>query len=149
VQSDPAVEAGVRQLIRLLRWSGIFQLQFIRAGSTSYVIDLNPRIYGSLGLAIAAGLNFPAIWADLLLGRTPRVGSYKVGARFRSEERDLATLVASIVGRDWRMALEVLRPRRRTAHALGSISDPMPLLMSGRLARIRRLSARKSWAPVD
>ena len=73
----------------------------------------------------------------------------EVGARFRSEERDLATLAASILGRDWHTAFEVLRPRRRTAHALTSISDPMPLLMSGRLARIRRLRARMRSSPDD
>src|SRR5947208_9147235 len=149
VEADAAVEAGVTELMRLLGWSGIFEVQFVRAGETSYLIDINPRIYGSLGLAIAAGLNLPAIWADLLLGKTPRVGAYKVGARFRSEERDLATLAASILGRDWHTAFEVLRPRRRTAHALTSISDPMPLLMSGRLARIRRLRARMRSSPDD
>jgi predicted ATP-grasp superfamily ATP-dependent carboligase len=149
VEPDADVEAGVRQLMRMLSWSGIFQVQFVRAGETSYLIDLNPRIYGSLALTVAAGLNLPAIWADLLLGRAPRVGGYKVGVRFRSEERELAGLAASIAGRDWRTAFEVLRPRRRTTHALGSFSDPVPLLMNGRWARIRRLSARKGWAPAE
>jgi len=148
VEPDPAVEAGVTQLMSLLRWSGIFQAQFVRSGQTSYLIDLNPRIYGSLALAIAAGLNLPAIWADLLLGKTPRVGAYRVGARFRSEERDLAALATSIMSLDWRTALAVLRPRRGTVHALGSLTDPLPLLMGGRMARIRRLRARRTWAPA-
>jgi len=41
--------------------------------ASAYVIDVNPRIYGAIGLAIAAGQNLPAIWTDLLLGRTPLV----------------------------------------------------------------------------
>jgi predicted ATP-grasp superfamily ATP-dependent carboligase len=147
VEADPAVEAGVTELMRLLGWSGIFEVQFVRSGETSYLIDINPRIYGSLALVIAAGLNLPAIWADLLLGKRPRVGAYRAGARFRSEERDLATLAASVKARDWRTAFEVLRPRRQTAHALTSINDPLPLLMSGRLARIRRLHARRRSSP--
>ena len=149
VEADAAVEAGVTELMRLLGWSGIFEIQFVRSGETSYLIDINPRIYGSLALAVAAGLNLPAIWADLLLGKRPQIGAYKVGARFRSEERDLATLAAAIMARDWRTAFDVLRPRRRTAHALTSVSDPLPLLMSGRLARIRRLRERKRSTPDD
>jgi biotin carboxylase len=143
VEADPAVEAGISQLIGSLSWSGIFQAQFVSCDSDTYLIDLNPRIYGSMALAVAAGLNLPVIWADLLLGRAPRIGRYKVGARFRSEERDLAALATAILGRDWRAGRVILRPRRRTAHALGSIADPLPLLMSGRMARIRRAGARR------
>jgi predicted ATP-grasp superfamily ATP-dependent carboligase len=142
VRPDPALEAGVGRLIGALGWSGIFQAQFIRSDGAGYLIDLNPRMYGSLGLAVAAGLNLPAIWADLLVGRSPRVGAYRIGVRFRSEERDLAALWAAALARDWPTVLDVLRPRRRTAHALASLRDPLPLLIGGRMARIRRLLGR-------
>jgi predicted ATP-grasp superfamily ATP-dependent carboligase len=142
VPPDPQVEPGVRRLIAALGWSGIFQAQFVHSADVSYLIDLNPRMYGSLALAVAAGANLPAIWADLLLGRSPRSGTYRVGARFRSEERDLALLGMSALAGDWRTVIDVLRPRRRTAHALGSLRDPWPLLMSGRVARISRHRAQ-------
>jgi predicted ATP-grasp superfamily ATP-dependent carboligase len=143
VAPDLALEEGVRRAIGAIGWSGIFQTQFISSGGTSYLIDLNPRMYGSLGLAIAAGRNLPAIWADLLLGRRPQVGRYGIGVHFRSEERDLAALAAAAAAADWRTVLDVLRPRRGTAHALASLRDPMPLLMSGRLARVRRVWASR------
>jgi predicted ATP-grasp superfamily ATP-dependent carboligase len=143
VPRDPALEEGVRRLMSALRWSGIFQTQFISSGGVSYLIDLNPRMYGSLALTVAAGLNLPAIWADLLLGRPPRAGTYRIGVGFRSEERELAGLAAAAMAADWRTVLDVLRPRRGTTHALGSLRDPMPLLMSGRLARIGRAWARR------
>jgi ATP-grasp in the biosynthetic pathway with Ter operon len=136
---DLALEQGVRRLIGALGWSGIFQTQFISSAGTSYLIDLNPRMYGSLALAIAAGRNLPAIWADLLLGRRPQLGQYEIGVRFRSEERELAALAAAAVAGDWRTVFDVLRPWRRTTHALASLRDPLPLLMSGRLARVRRV----------
>lgn len=139
VPGDPALEDGVRRLIGELGWSGIFQAQFVASGGTSYLIDLNPRIYGSMALAVAAGLNLPAIWADLLLGRPPRIGAYRPGVRFRSEERDLAALGAATLTGDWRTALGVLRPRRHTTHAVAALRDPLPLLTSGRrLVRARR-----------
>ena len=142
VPPDPPVESGVRRLIAALEWSGIFQVQFVHSAGVSYLIDINPRIYGSLRLAVAAGLNLPAIWADLLLGRTPRNGNYRVGAHFRSEERDFALLGMSVLARDWSTVIDVLRPRRGTTHALCSQTDPLPLLLGGRMARIRRGHAR-------
>jgi predicted ATP-grasp superfamily ATP-dependent carboligase len=142
VPAEPRLDAGVRRLIRSLGWSGIFQAQFVCAAGTSHLIDLNPRMYGSLPLALAAGVNMPAIWADLLLRRVPHVPSYRVGARFRSEERDLALLAVSAFSRDWRTVADVLRPHRHTAHALGSLRDPMPLLVGGRISRVRRARAR-------
>jgi predicted ATP-grasp superfamily ATP-dependent carboligase len=138
VPRDPDLEAGVRRLIEAIGWSGIFQAQFIRAQATSHLIDLNPRIYGSLALAIAAGLNLPGIWADLLLGRAPTVSDYRVGVAFRSEERDLAALAAAVRRGDWRLAAAILGPRRATTHAVASLRDPLPLVtLARRLSRAR------------
>lgn len=145
VPPDAALEAGVARLIAALGWSGIFQAQFIRSQQTSYLIDLNPRMYGSLALAVAAGVNLPAIWADLLLDCPPLLGPYRVGARFRSEERDLALLGAAILGGDWRTALDVLRPHRGTTHAVFSARDPLPVVALGRkLGRARRILTRSA-----
>jgi predicted ATP-grasp superfamily ATP-dependent carboligase len=138
VPRDPELDAGVRRLIAAIEWSGIFQVQFIRSGPNSYVIDLNPRMYGSLALAIAAGLNLPGIWADLLLGRAPTVGDYRPGVRFRSEERDLSALAGALSSRDWGLVAAILRPHRGTAHAVASLRDPLPLMtLVRRLGRAR------------
>jgi predicted ATP-grasp superfamily ATP-dependent carboligase len=143
VRPDLALEGGVRRVIAALGWSGIFQMQFISSDGRCELIDLNPRMYGSLALAIAAGLNLPAIWTDLLLERRPRAGTCATGVHFRSEERELGALAAAVKALDWRTVLNVLRPRRHTTHALASLRDPVPLLMSGRVARIRRAWARR------
>jgi hypothetical protein len=85
-------------------------------------------MYGSLALAVAAGANLPAIWADLVGGREPRVGPYRVGVTYRSEEKEAQSLVLAVRRGDWRTALDVVRPRRRSAHAAFAWSDPLPLL---------------------
>jgi predicted ATP-grasp superfamily ATP-dependent carboligase len=82
------LERGVGSLLRALKWSGPFQAQFMYGSDGEYyLLDLNPRIYGSIALATAAGLNMPAIWVDLLLGRRPHIGGYQIDVRFRHEER--------------------------------------------------------------
>ena len=128
------LEQGVANLLQSIGWSGIFQAQFMRnSDGEYYLIDLNPRIYGSLALATAAGLNLPALWVDLLLGRRPKVNGYRVGVRFRHEERDLRALAWSLLKDDnqhRRSMPQGLLPRRGTAHAIMSMRDPAPMLTS-------------------
>ena len=68
-----------RALIAALGWSGIFNLQFIEAEAGLFLVDVNPRLYTSIGLAVAAGANLPAIWVESLLGGRPEVAPYRVG----------------------------------------------------------------------
>jgi predicted ATP-grasp superfamily ATP-dependent carboligase len=123
VERNPELEEGVAKLIELVGWSGVFGVQFIHSQGRSYVIDLNPRVYGSTALAIRAGHNLPAIWADLLLGREPHVGPYRVGVRYRVEEDDVRAILAT---RSWRGLL----PRGDTVHGIFDPRDPKPSLES-------------------
>lgn len=142
VPADPELESGVGALLAGLRWSGIFQAQFIAGPDGSFFIDLNPRIYGSLALAVAAGANLPALWVSLLTGCRPERPRYRVGVRYRAEELDLRALSRLARDRPARAAGALL-PRRHTAHAVVQASDPMPAMEYvdrawNRLARRRR-----------
>jgi predicted ATP-grasp superfamily ATP-dependent carboligase len=123
VEPNRALEDGVARLLELVGWSGVFGVQFIHSKGRSFVIDLNPRIYGSTALAIRAGHNLPAIWTDLLLGRDPKPGPYRVGVRYRVEEDDIRAIIRT---RDWRGLI----PRRDTVHGVFDRSDPLPSLES-------------------
>ena len=141
IAPDHDLEGRVARLVGLTGLSGIFQVQFVES-DTAYFIDLNPRMYGSLALAVAAGLNLPAIWADLLLGRSPEVGAYRVGVRFRAEGRDVRALVSALLNRNARLALRGIVPRPGTVHAVFSVRDPAPV-MSG-LQKLTRLAHDRS-----
>jgi predicted ATP-grasp superfamily ATP-dependent carboligase len=131
IPPDDELERGVARLLRLIGWSGLFQAQFMRdARGDHYLIDLNPRVYGSLALAVAAGLNLPGIWVDLLLGRRHHIDGFRVGTRFRHEEKDVRALARMLVDGDRLGALQGCMPRRGTTHAIFSVRDPMPLLTS-------------------
>ena len=131
IRPDTKLEQGVGRLLQAIGWSGIFQVQFIHSScGEHYAIDFNPRIYGSLALAVAAGLNLPCIWTDLLLNRRPDVGGYLVGTHFRHEEKDVRALAWMLVNGELRGALQGIIPRRGTTHAVFSRRDPMPLLTS-------------------
>jgi hypothetical protein len=139
VPVDAPLDAAARRLLGLVGWSGIFELQFVDAGRP-YLVDLNPRVYGSIGLAIGAGHDLPAIWAELLLGGQPDVGDYRVGVGFRAEERDARALLGAFRAGRRGEALAGLLWRPRTVHAVVSLRDPLPLVhlvrrAAGRAAR--------------
>lgn len=141
VPAHPARAEAARALVAAIGWSGIFGLQYLCVADRAYAIDFNPRIYGSLALAVAAGHNLPAIWAALVLGEPPVVGRYRPGTGYRVWSDDLRAL-----GREWRAgrrvaALGGLLPRRRTVHGAYVLSDPLPLLAG--LPKLRRALTRR------
>jgi biotin carboxylase len=54
-----AAEQHARALCRGLNWTGVAQFDFIIRGEYAYFIDMNPRFWGALHLAIVNGYNFP------------------------------------------------------------------------------------------
>jgi biotin carboxylase len=141
--ADPDLEQGVARLLGLVGWSGVFQAQFIESDGRNYLIDFNPRLYGSVSLAVFAGLNLPAIWANLLVGGAPAAGNYRVGVRYRCEERDLRALLAALAHGRVGVVVDGLVPRRRTVHAIFSRRDPLPAITS-----IAKLSRRLMTMPL-
>jgi predicted ATP-grasp superfamily ATP-dependent carboligase len=141
---DFELENKVARLLELMNWSGIFQTQFIHGPSEPYLIDFNPRTYGSLALAVAAGMNLPAIWVELLLGGSPVVGGYRTNVSYRSEERDARAMLTSLARGQLGAAVQVLVPRPGTVHAVFSLRDPLPILASaGKLLALVWRKARR------
>ena len=95
VAPDPELSRGIARLVAELGWQGLAQIEFFRApDGTVAITDFNGRFYGSMALAIAAGVNVPAIWARDALGLDPWEGGTRrearLGARFQWLNRDLA-----------------------------------------------------------
>jgi predicted ATP-grasp superfamily ATP-dependent carboligase len=93
-------------------------------------IDFNPRPFGWMTLAVAAGANLPALWCDHVLGRRTGTQAHeaRAGVHYRWEEGELRNALGHLRRGRLRAALAVLRPYRRVAHALFRIDDPAPLL---------------------
>jgi predicted ATP-grasp superfamily ATP-dependent carboligase len=129
VPADAELESRVASLVEDLGWSGIFQAQFLAgAGGKRFLIDFNPRPYGSLALAVRAGANLPAMWAALVLGAPVAKASYRPHVRYRLEHNDLRSIARSVRQDNMPGTLAALLPRPRTAHAIFSWRDPRPLL---------------------
>lgn len=84
VYEEDMFQAG-RQLLDALRWHGVAMVEFIREAETGhlYLMEVNPKFWGSLDLAIAAGVNFPSLLVKVALGTTIETSlDYRVGLRF-------------------------------------------------------------------
>jgi hypothetical protein len=148
---DPELRRAAEIVVAELEWSGILQLQFLEDADRRHLIDINPRPYRSLLLATSAGLNLPAAWTDLLLGRPPRIGAWEVGRAFRAEDLDVRAVLADIREHG---ALRSLVPRRKTTHAIAMLRDPAPAvaalakLGTWGAARVRRPPSQSAAEPV-
>jgi predicted ATP-grasp superfamily ATP-dependent carboligase len=144
VSVDPQLAAGAAALLRELRWCGLVQLQYVGGDDgVPRLIDLNGRFYGSLALAVAAGVDFPLLWAAQALGPPlPRVAGRPGRTRYQWLEGDLRR---ALVERRRGLALDVLDSLRYApgaVHATWSARDPAPALAVASL--LARRGARKA-----
>lgn len=124
VTGDPEVEESVLRVLAGHR--GVFQAQFLGG----FLLDVNPRVYGSLPLAVAAGANLPVIACEAAAGRRQGLVRARAGVHFRWLEGDVRRLLRDARTRDLTPALAAreLLPRPGTAHSTESLFDPGPLL---------------------
>lgn len=117
----------VTRLLEELGWEGLFELELIARRDGGWAaIDFNPRLYGSLALAIAAGVNLPALWCRHLLGEHTEVGRARPGLRYRWEDADLRHAYWQLRhGRPARAA-SALRVHRHVVHPYFRVHDPAP-----------------------
>lgn len=102
-ESIPLPEDLLDRCDRLLReasWNGPAMVEFKRSTRTgqAYLMELNGRLWGSLQLAIDAGVDFPVLLLASALGRevTP-VERYRLGVRSRWFWGDVDHLLARLL----------------------------------------------------
>jgi predicted ATP-grasp superfamily ATP-dependent carboligase/protein-tyrosine-phosphatase len=128
---------AARRFCRELRWTGPAMLEFKEDPATGRVVlmEVNGRLWGSLALAIQAGVDFPRLLYDMLvLGRATPTFTYRVPYYVRHTIADvdwLFTAARSPAGREmlrrtcWRQEIgHVLH--RREGHDLEALDDPLP-----------------------
>lgn len=67
---DPRLLEPAERLLRSMRWHGPAMVEFRDTGEGApCLMEINGRFWGSLELAVRAGVDFPRMWADLLCGQ--------------------------------------------------------------------------------
>jgi len=86
------------KLMRALRWHGVAMVEFKMApDGTPYFVEINPRLWGSLALAIDSGIDFPAGLLAVATGTAvPPQPKYRVRFRTRNFGRDSEWMKANL-----------------------------------------------------
>ncbi len=92
--------ARVESLLDASGYHGLAMAEFKTDGQHAWLIEINARLWGSLQLAIDAGVDFPGLLVALVAGGNPEpAGAYRVGVRLRSELGELDHALAVARGR--------------------------------------------------
>ncbi|HEX6533141.1 MAG TPA: ATP-grasp domain-containing protein [Gemmatimonadaceae bacterium] len=143
IAAEPGLVARSRALLEPFGWCGVAMVEYkldARTG-TPYLMEVNGRFWGSLQLAIDAGVDFPRLLVDAASGApVAPVRDYRVGVRSRWWWGDVDHLIARLrrsraalslppdaPGR-WRAVLDFLTVRARDREEILRPGDPRPFL---------------------
>lgn len=86
VAADPGLVAASVRLLDSFGWRGVAMVEYRRHAGTGvpYLMEVNARFWGSLQLAVDAGVDFPSLLVSAALGGRPTpVRDYRSGVRTR------------------------------------------------------------------
>ena len=136
----PELLEAARRCSRLMRWTGpaMFEFKVDPDTGAAALMEINGRLWGSLALAIHAGVDFPRLLYDLLVrGAAAPTFEYKVPCYVRHTTRDVYWLRQNFRAPAGRRDLLRLSAARvlsevgnvalgRERYDLESLSDPAP-----------------------
>jgi predicted ATP-grasp superfamily ATP-dependent carboligase len=128
IQAPDGLADRIDALVAQLGWIGLFEVELIACEDGRLAtIDFNPRAYGSMSIATAAGVPLAALWCGWLLGhRPPRPAAAPAGIRYRWGEADISNALWQLRRGARVSSLEAIRPRTRVTHPYLRLSDPAP-----------------------
>jgi len=98
IQVEPKLKAIAKKLLGEANWHGVAMVEFkVAPDGTPYLMEINTRFWGSLQLAIDAGVDFPFMLYQLACGKQPEpVTDYKTGIKLRWILGDLDNLYLTL-----------------------------------------------------
>jgi predicted ATP-grasp superfamily ATP-dependent carboligase len=166
---DPSLRKFAVSVLGSISWHGVAMMEYKQDRRTGdfFLMEVNGRFWGSLQLAIDAGVDFPHLLCELALGRKPtKAPAYSGGVKSRWLLGDLDHLLLRLCKTNRQLQIPESAPSRiRTLidffesagrdlyHEILSGKDPAPFLYELRqsarglfASAMRRLSAPLSPA---
>lgn len=145
---DPVAVGHAQKLLSHLGWRGVAMVEFKRddRDGSLRLMEINGRFWGSLQLAIDAGVDFPALLVDTAGATRPApVTSYRIGVRSRWFWGDVDSLLTVLLrsraslnlppdhpGR-WQTLWRFLKPGgREQRDEILRLNDPRPWFLETR-----------------
>jgi predicted ATP-grasp superfamily ATP-dependent carboligase len=98
VALEPSLRAAAQRILDAAGWNGAAMVEFrVAADGTPYLMEVNARLWGSLQLAIDAGIDFPwLIYQGSVAGDSTEAAGYRTGIRLRWLLGDVDNLAAQM-----------------------------------------------------
>lgn len=149
-----AAEANFQRLLESMEWHGVCQADFVvdRASGTPYLVDINPRFWGSVAQAIASGVDFPWLLYQIAMnGDVEPVDDFATGVKSRWVGGDLCAFLPLL--RDCPDKLAFLKDFFAVSNWNlyrddFDFRDPMPFFSWGAYTVRRALHKKLCRAPV-
>jgi predicted ATP-grasp superfamily ATP-dependent carboligase len=113
-----------------LKWHGVVHLDFVADKQGRFkLIEINPRLWGALALALFSGIDFPYLWyltaiekcnGDLVASQIKKI-------RCRWIVGDCLAFAELVKGGRFLEALKLMVPQRNCYHDDFTLRDPLPL----------------------
>ncbi len=134
IETDQQMLTYTRKLLDSVNWHGVAMVEFkIAEDGTPYLMEVNTRFWGSLQLAIDAGVDFPWLLYQVATGRTVEpVQDYRTGIRLRWLLGDLDSLYLTLRDKHYSRSHKLqsvwrfLRPSLHTRHEINRWGDMAP-----------------------
>ena len=122
---EPDMAAAGRRLLSAMDWTGPAMVEFRRDASDGRfnLLEVNPRFWGSLPLAVAAGVDFPAVYYGLATGDRAADAGYETGVGCHTL-RGEASYLHSVLRHDHDHAERPSLARSVAAVALSVVREP-------------------------
>ena len=143
VAADPVADEFGQRLLKALNWHGVAMVEFKldERDNTAKLMEINGRFWGSLQLAVDAGVDFPDLLARIACGETvDSVDEYKLGVRSRWLCGELDLLLLYLFKSRKALNLPVGHPPRLLS-ALRVINP----FVRGQKLEVLRLSDIRPW----
>jgi len=161
---DPRMKLYAEKLLEALNWHGIAEVEFRLdpRDNTPKLMEINPRFWGSLCVAIKAGVDFPYLLYKITMdGDTKGTFSYKVGVKGRYLEQEILYLASLIRdspanGSSRRRDLKLIANWLKfyepgLFYDFFELKDPLPFLFNMALSPIGLLKflndKSRAWSP--
>jgi predicted ATP-grasp superfamily ATP-dependent carboligase len=143
IPPDPTLLRYASNLLRSLDWHGVAEVEFRldSRDSTPKLMEMNPRFWASMNVAIESGVDFPYLMYLLAKGEHVHpVFNYKIGVKYRwligdvqnlcSTLRGEQTLINMVSANKANAVLHFLKFYEKNMHYDGfTMFDPLPFFM--------------------
>jgi len=128
--SNQEMEGIAFRLLEAVGWHGLAMVEFKLDSKTQkpILMEVNPRVWGSIFQSIAAGINFPVLAVRLALGEDiTGFEKGRVGVRTMCLLNEMRVMISSIFHLRWTIIEDLLQaPFFPIKFDIFSIKDPLP-----------------------